>query len=432
MQDVIDLESELSAPSVPAGPALRIAMTCYPTMGGSGVIATDLGMALAARGHQVHFICAGIPERLRPFVNQKKESQLPRLLFHEVQVEEYLLPNMGSYPLALAVRLADIARAHQLDLWHLHYGVPHAVSALLAQQLLAQDGSPHTPQVNRRAAARGQVRSIVTLHGTDVTGVGHAESLREIHRMALMSCDALTVPSRFLQRAAYDLLQLPRDLPISVIPNFVDTDVFAPAPSAADSPARPFTLCHASNFRPLKRIDDVVQVFAAVKKGTSRPVRLLLAGEGPERPRIEALVTALGLGQDVCFIGTQNTLTPTLQDSDVFLLPSQSESFGLAALEALSCGVPVIASDVGGLPEVITVARRNPPPAADKAEDHETGLLLPVGDVAGMADAVLQLIRDPDRHAAMRKAARARVLSHFRMAARVAEYEALYRRVLSR
>ncbi len=412
--------SSLAKP--PEGRPLRIALTCYPTMGGSGVIATELGLALAERGHQVHMVCADVPERLRAHVNEKKESQRPGLLFHQVPVEEYLLPNMGSYPLALAVCLAQITREQGLDIWHLHYGVPHAVSAFLGQALLSHptasampDGVPFSSQM------RPLARSVVTLHGTDVTGVGQRPSLREIHRFSLMACDALTVPSQFLQQAAYDLLQLPRELPISVIPNFVNTEVFAPAGprSGSSAAARPFTLCHASNFRPLKRIEDVIAIFAAVKRQTARSVRLLLIGEGPERPRMEALVTSLGLSGDVQFRGAQPTLTASLHESDVFLLPSQSESFGLAALEALSSGVPVVASRVGGLPEVIAEG------------DEETGFLFPVGDVAGMAGGILILIADPQRHARMAQRARRAVLARFQRPQRVADYEALYRRILA-
>lgn len=413
--------AELAADARPR--PLRIAITCYPTMGGSGVIATELGLALVERGHQVHFICADVPERLRPFVNEKKESQQPGLLFHPVPVEEYLLPNMGSYPLALAVSLAQRTREHALDLWHLHYGVPHAVSAFLAQQLLATSPPSATKNTSHESPARQRVRSVLTLHGTDVTGVGQNPSLRELQRFALTACDALTVPSQFLQQAAYDLLQIPRETPISVLPNFVNTDTFSPAEAGQESHPdargqRPWTLCHASNFRPVKRLDDVIHIFATVKNGTTRPIRLVLAGEGPERPRIEALVQSLGLTQDVVFLGAQSPLTATLRDSDLFLLPSQNESFGLAALEALSCGVPVVASRVGGIPEVVVEGA------------GETGLLFPVGDVAGMAQGILDLIADPLRHSAMRNAARQSAVQRFRVQPRVAAYEALYYRLL--
>lgn len=404
---------------------LRIAMTCYPTLGGSGVVATELGLSLVARGHQVHFVCADVPERLRPFVNERKESQLPGLLFHPVIVDEYLLPNMGSYPLALANRLAQVTRDHDLDLWHLHYGVPHAVSAWLARQLVnasprSSDKATSAPSENARSA----IKTVITLHGTDVTGVGSSPSLRDVHRFALCACDALTVPSAFLRQAAFDQLELPIETPIEVIPNFVNTSVFYPAinngsEARSATSQRPFTLCHASNFRPVKRIDDIVQILAAVRRATTRPVQLILVGEGPERPRIEDLVRSLGLSQHVQFLGVQQTLTRTLQQSDLFLLPSQNESFGLAALEALSCGVPVIASRVGGLPEVIETG------------DRESGLLLPVGDVAAMAAAVVQLIEDPRRHARMRAAARDSVLARFQQADRVAQYEACYRRLMT-
>lgn len=390
---------------------LRIGITCYPTMGGSGVIATEIGLALLARGHEVHFICAAVPERLRPWMEGASATtpRHPRLHLQLVEVEEYLLPHMGSYPLALAARLAQVSRAHHLDLWHLHYAVPHAVSALLARQLLAADPP--------RADAPPCPRTVLTLHGTDVTGVGQSPSLRAINRFALLSCDALTVPSQYLRDAAHTQLDLPRATPIVVIPNFVDTDELRPPsdPPAARS-TRPFTLCHASNFRPLKRIDDVIHTFARVRAATSQPVRLLLIGEGPERAPSEELVRHLGLSAAVEFLGFQQTLAPAFADSDVFLLPSQSESFGLAALEAQSCGLPVVASRVGGLPEVI--------------REGETGFLRPVGDVAGMAEAVLSLLHDPDRHARMRQAARQSAVQHFGREPRIDEYEACYRRLL--
>ena len=387
---------------------LRVGMTCYPTMGGSGVIATEVGLALAEHGHDVHFVCADVPERLRPLLRPDGRLEAARVTLHRVQVSEYLLPHMGSYPLALATALAQVTMQQRLDVWHLHYAVPHAVSALLGRQLLLHEGP---------VGRTGMPRVVVTMHGTDVTGVGSDVSLRAVNRMALRACDGLTVPSRFLRAAAYDQLGLPAGTPIEVIPNLVDTDRFVPPDAqAVQGAGRPWTLCHASNFRPLKRIDDVVQVFARVR-AQRRPgdgdVRLLLIGEGPERPRIEALVQSLGLSDCVEFRGFQHTLVDALQGSDVFLLPSETESFGLAALEAMSCGVPVVASQVGGLPEVI--------------EEGRSGFLCRVGDVAGMADAVLQLRHDPARAAAMSGAARRAVVANYSRGRRVAQYEAFYR-----
>lgn len=395
---------------------LRIGLTCYPTMGGSGVIATEIGLALWQRGHQVHFICADAPERLRPWLpaGPPPTALRPGLHLHLVEVEEYLLPHMGSYPLALAATLAMVTRQHQLDLWHLHYAVPHAVSALLARQLLAAD-----PQPGATDRSPPLVRTVMTLHGTDVTGVGSSPSLRSINRFALLSCDALTVPSQSLKAAAYTYLDLPPTQPIVVIPNFVDTEQLRPPPSDRPdaAPPRPFTLCHASNFRPLKRIDDVIHTFARVQQAATQPVRLLLIGEGPERAPAEALVRRLGLDAAVEFVGFQATLGELFARSDVFLLPSQSESFGLAALEAQSCGLPVVASQVGGLPEVIT--------------DGETGFLRPVGDVEGMAQAVLRLLSDPALLARMRQAARRSAVERFAREPRIREYEACYLRLLA-
>ena len=400
----------MSAPPSTTERPLRIGLTCYPTMGGSGVIGSEIGLALLDRGHEVHFICADVPERLRPWMDSEGSpaTRHPRLHMHLVEVEEYLLPHMGSYPLSLAARLAQVTREHRLDLWHLHYAVPHAVSALLAQQLLA--AGPGIPPT---------VRTVLTLHGTDVTGVGQSPSLRAINRFALLACDALTVPSQFLKDAAYTYLDLPRSKPIVVIPNFVDTKTLRPAnraPSASD-PARPLTLCHASNFRPLKRIEDVIHTFARLQQTAGRPLRLLLIGEGPERPPSEDLVRRLGLSDAVEFIGFQQTLGEAFARSDVFLLPSQSESFGLAALEAQSCGLPVVATQVGGLPEVILQGK--------------TGYLLPVGDITGMAAAIHRLLDDPSLHASMRQAARQSAVERFDREPAITAYETCYRRLLA-
>jgi N-acetyl-alpha-D-glucosaminyl L-malate synthase BshA len=391
--------------------ALRIGITCYPTIGGSGIIATELGRSLAQRGHDVHFICYDLPGRLDPAADG--------VTFHRVPLREYPLPHLGTYTLALASQLAAVSGSVELDLLHLHYAIPHATSAYLAGQLLRESG-------------RQLPRIITTLHGTDVTQVGSDPALLPLHRFALLHCDGLTVPSEYLQQAVYAELGLPKTTRIAVIPNFVDCQLYRPPdepqrrweslapllerplPAAPAPEGGPRVLIHSSNFRPVKRIGDIVQVFAKVHE--QLPAILLLVGDGPERPRIEALVRELGLADSVYFLGAQRDFLPALQHSDVFLLPSSSEGFGLSALEALSCGVPVVASRVGGLPEVVA--------------DGHTGILCPTEDIDAMTAAVLQLLHDPERRRQMGRAARASVEENWQKDPAVRRYEAYYRQVL--
>lgn len=383
---------------------LRIGITCYPTIGGSGTIASEIGLGLARRGHQVHFICYDTPSRLRPVLEAGTFAQ--HLHFHRVEVNDYPLQHLGPYPLALASSLAQLSRQHLLELIHVHYSVPHTTSAYLARQLLLAQGAP-TPQL------------VTTLHGTDITLVGSDPSLLPIHRFSLLHSDGITVPSAYLRQAAYDNLKLPTDKAIEVVPNFVDAQRFAPAPRSSSArwpdAAAPKVLCHSSNFRPLKRIEDVLGILVGVRKVL--PAVLKLVGDGPERPRIEQQVRALGLAEHVQFLGVHADAVAVLQESDLFLLPSTTEGFGLAALEAQSCGVPVVASRVGGISEVIS--------------DGETGLLCEVMDVEAMTAAALRLLQDAAEHQRMSAAARARVLAHFTAEPLVLRYEAYYRRLLS-
>lgn len=376
---------------------LRIGITCHPTTGGSGIIATEIGLALAQRGHDVHFICYDVPARL-----QEERGPLPHVTFHRVQLGTYPLPHLDAYTLALAAKLAEVSTENELDLLHLHYAIPHATSAYLARQML-------------RAQGQAAPRIVVTLHGTDITLVGNDPSILATNRFSLLRSDGISVPSQFLRQAAYDNLQL-GDAPIEVIPNFVDTDHFRPADSdRLDDTTREKVLIHSSNFRPLKRVGDVVRVLAAVRQKI--PAGLILVGDGPERAQTEALVAELGLSSCVRFSGMRHDVLRLLQESDLFLLPSLTEGFGLAALEALACGVPVVASRVGGLPEVVS--------------DGETGLLCESGDVDEMASAVLRVLRDPALHRKMSRAARASVLANFQPAPMVSRYEAFYRRALT-
>jgi N-acetyl-alpha-D-glucosaminyl L-malate synthase BshA len=374
---------------------MNIGITCYPTFGGSGIVATEIGLSLGRRGHRVHFIAAEVPSRLDEFVDT--------VFFHAVEVRDYPLFD-HPYTLALASKMVAVATYEKLDLLHVHYAIPHAASAFLARQILG---------------ARAP-RLVTTLHGTDITLVGNDSTFYPITRFSILHSDGVTVPSQYLAHATRNNFQI--EAPIEVIPNFVDCEVYRPADGPRGERLRHLfeggerapILVHNSNFRPLKRVDDVVRVLAAVRRRV--PARLLLIGDGPERSRVEALVRELGLGEAVRFLGMQRNFVDVLQSADLFLLPSQIESFGLAALEALACGVPVVASRTGGVPEVVA--------------DGEVGLLFEVGDVEAMAGGVVRLLEDAALWARMSAAARARALALYPREPTVSRYEAYYRRVL--
>jgi L-malate glycosyltransferase len=367
---------------------LRIGLVCHSTLGGSGVIATELGQALAARGHQVHFFCAAVPARL--------DVRAANITLHLVKSPVHELFPGGEYALALASALASASKANRLDVLNVHYAIPHATSAFLARQMLG-------------AAAP---KLVTTLHGTDVLTLGVEPSLHPVVRHSICASDALTVPTRYLRDEVIKAFS-PPGTPIDVIGNFVDTERFRPAPRA--NPHIP-TLLHNSSFRPLKRVDDVVRVLAEVRKKV--PAELVLIGDGPTLGEVEALAKSLGVHGAVRFVGEQTDVTALLQRSDVFLFPSQTESFGLAALEALSCGVPVVASHTGGLPELI--------------DDGVTGYLQPIGDIVGMAARAVQLLTDPATWIRFSAAAREVAQTRWRVGPQVEIYEATYRRVLGR
>jgi N-acetyl-alpha-D-glucosaminyl L-malate synthase BshA len=355
---------------------MRIGITCYPTYGGSGVVATELGIELAALGHEVHFISYSQPFRLTG-----RESGI---FYHEVPVSNYPLFEFPPYDLALASRMAEVAEYYLLDLLHVHYAIPHSVSALLARQMLAERGK-HLPFVT-------------TLHGTDITLVGMDRSYLPITRYAIQQSDGVTSISSYLKEVTEKNFGITR--PIEVVHNFVNCDVYKPyaesepetrskARSRFAAPGE-FLIMHLSNFRPVKRVADVVQIFARIAKHL--PARLALIGDGPDRSTAEWLAHSLGIHDRIHFLGKQDRVSELLPLADLMLMPSEMESFGLAALEAMACETPAIATLVGGVAELIT--------------DGADGLLFPVGDVDAMATASIALLSDPERHQAMRKAAR--------------------------
>jgi N-acetyl-alpha-D-glucosaminyl L-malate synthase BshA len=377
---------------------MKIGISCYPTYGGSGVVATELAMALAALGDEVHVISYALPSRLALLEATAPEA---RLFFHQVVVPHYPLFEYPPYSLALATKMVEITRHHDLDVMHVHYAVPNAVSAILAKTILQ-------PRV---------LPVVTTLHGTDITLVGNDPSFMETTRWGIEQSDAVTSVSESLRKSTRDIFGLER--PIEVVPNFIDPNRFL---RVAGSPgarrwAKPGErmLVHISNFRPVKRVDDVVEVFNRLRRDF--PVRLLMVGDGPERARVEQRCRQCGTCGEITFIGNLPLVEEVLVGADLFLLPSESESFGLAALEALACEVPVIATRAGGLPEVVA--------------DGETGLLFPVGDVDAMAAGAARLLADEPLRRKMGLAARRRAVERFATDRVVAQYRNLYEGVLA-
>lgn len=375
---------------------MKIGITCYPTYGGSGAVATELGLELARRGHDVHFITYDSPFRLRGYVE--------RAVFHQVDttISRYPLFEHFPYTLALASRQYEVALEERLDLLHVHYAIPHATTAFLARSMLA--GSL-------------PLKVITTLHGTDITLVGQESSFYAITKFSIEQSDGVTAVSDFLREETVRAFG-PVNCGLTVIPNFVNLEEYRPdAALARDTlaPAGHRVLSHVSNFREVKRVKDVVRIFARVRR--LMPATLLMVGDGPDRHDAEHEARELGVGGDVRFLGRLDAVAPLLAASDLFLLPSQTESFGLAALEAMACGAPVVAARTGGLPEVIT--------------DGVDGILEPVGSVEAMARRATALLRDEAAHAAMRLAAIARAAS-FSAATVVPQYEEFYQRILAK
>ena len=370
---------------------MKIGITCYPTYGGSGAMATELGIALAGRGHEVHFITYRQPFRLPAFT--------PRIYFHEVDVGRYPLFEYPPYDLALAVRMHEVVLTHKLDLLHVHYAIPHATSAWIAREMLREGGS--------------DVKLVTTLHGTDITIVGQDRSFHPITKFSIEKSDRITAVSHYLREETFFAFGC-TGCAVEVIYNFVDPDVYDrskyPPLLRQQLNGGRAVLMHISNFRAVKRVRDIVRIFARVCKEI--PAVLVMVGDGPDRVEAEEEARTLGVGRDVSFLGKLDAVAPLLAGADLFLLPSKSESFGLSALEALASGTPVIGTRAGGLPEVV--------------KDGETGFLREVGDVDAMATAALEILTDRNRWDAMSRAAAADARVRFARDQVVGQYEALY------
>lgn len=370
---------------------MNIGITCYPTYGGSGTVATELGKALALRGHKIHFISYSLPYRLREF-NEN-------VSFHEVSMMRYPLFEYPPYSLALSAKMAEVVEENDLDLLHVHYALPHAASAYLTKQMLG-----------------GRPKVITTLHGTDITIVGNDESYYRITKFSIDQSDGITTVSEFLKRETEERFQI--QTPIEVIPNFVDTERFncsrglCTRSTFAEKGEQ--IVVHISNFRPVKRIEDVISIFALIHKEV--PSKLLMIGDGPLMSTAHRTAEKLGISSDTIFLGKQNDVSELLCMADIFLLPSEHESFGLSALEAMSCQVPVIGSNAGGLPEVV--------------ENGYTGWLEDVGDVESMAERGKQLLLDDDLRREMGRNARQVALEKFHQDKVIDMYEKYYETVV--
>ena len=371
---------------------MKIGITCYPTVGGSGIVATELGKYLAEKGHTVHFITSGMPFRLGKYY--------PNIYFHEVDVTSYSVFQFPPYDLTLASRMAQVAKNEKLDLLDVHYAVPHAVSAYLAKQMVGD-----------------QLKVVTTLHGTDITVLGYDHTLKDIIRLGIENSDAVTAVSEDLITQTRDLLQVKK--PIELVYNFIDSREYYPREMSRFrkdyAPHGEPVFIHISNFRKVKRVCDVVRIFHKITQRVS--AKLLMVGEGPEIPVVRELADELGVSEDITYLGKQEDVACVLSMADVLLLPSEKESFGLAALEAMACGKPVISSNAGGLPEVI--------------QDGVTGYVLPIGDIHGMAEKGILLATNKELYQSFSEQSIKRaheVFSHEKIAE---QYEEIYERVVT-
>jgi len=379
--------------------SLKIGITCYPTYGGSGVVATELGLELAQRGHDIHFISYAQPIRL--------DRPTAHIHYHEVEVSRYPLFDYPPYDLALATRMAEVSELYDLDLLHVHYAIPHSVSAMLARQMLAA------------GPKKRKLPFVTTLHGTDITLVGQDRSYLPITRYSIEQSDGVTAISQYLRERTVREFDVKNH--IEVIYNFVNCDVYSRDKNFAErreqyAPNGERILVHVSNFRPVKRVTDVIEVFDRVRKQI--PAKLLLMGDGPDRSPAEWLAVQKGIHNDVIFLGKREQVYETLAISDVLLMPSELESFGLAALEAMASEVVPITTNVGGVPEVV--------------EHGKSGFLADVGDVETMARYAIEILKDESRLRRMGKQCRDAARARFCTTKIIPQYEEFYRRVLDR
>jgi len=374
---------------------MKIGIVCYPTFGGSGVVATELGKALADNGHQVHFVTYNQPARLDFFSEN--------LFYHEVAVSKYPLFEYPPYELALASRLVDVVRFEKLDILHVHYAIPHASAAFMAKQILMTYGI--------------YIPVVTTLHGTDITLVGKDRTYQPVVTFSINKSDGVTAVSENLRKDTYDFFEIENE--IRVIPNFIDMQRFSLKAKdhfkKAIAPAGEKILIHTSNFRKVKRTMDVIKIFAKVIERI--PSKLLMVGDGGERTECEQLARDLGVSDNVRFLGKQDAIEEILSVSDLFLMPSQSESFGLAALEAMACKVPVVSSNAGGLPELNV--------------DGVTGFLKEIGDIDGMAESAIYILEDENRLKTFKENSLARA-KEFDLSIILPVYESYYTEVIEK
>ena len=374
---------------------MKIGITCYPTYGGSGVVATELGKALAELNHEIHFISYAMPHRLSRFTEN--------VFFHEVEMSNYPLFEHSLYTLSLTSKMVEVAEFENLDILHVHYAIPHAMSGYLAKEVLKKN--------NR------DLKLITTLHGTDITLVGLEPSFLPLVKFSIEQSDGVTAVSRFLKEKTLTNYHIEKD--IEVIHNFIDTELYKPVCNCQfkehAAPNGEKILMHTSNFRKVKRVQDTIHILSKVKEAL--PAKLVLIGDGPERSECERIARELKLEKDVIFLGKQDGINEILSTADIFLLPSQSESFGLAALEAMACGIPVISSSVGGIPELVI--------------HNETGYIAEIGDVDRMAKYAIDLLTNERKYAKFSENSRIRSVEVFETNIIVPQYVEYYEKILN-
>jgi N-acetyl-alpha-D-glucosaminyl L-malate synthase BshA len=379
---------------------MKIAVVCYPTYGGSGVVATELGKFLAIRGHEVHFVSYAIPSRLSVFIDN--------IFYHEVEMYNYPLFEFPLYSIALASKLVEVVKFNEIDLIHAHYAIPHATSAYLAREIIKSE-----------LDCKKDIKVVTTLHGTDITLVGLEPSFLNTMKFSIEQSDGVTAVSNFLKDKTKSAYSIRKE--IEVIPNFIDVNKYIRSDTEElrnvkkhIAPNGEKIITHTSNFRPLKRVQDVIKIFYEIKKKV--PSKLMLIGDGPERSDCERLARELEISDSVKFMGKQDSIPDLLSISDLFLIPSQSESFGLSALEAMSCSVPVISSSIGGLPELNL--------------HGETGYIAEIGDIDRMAKYSIEILSDDKKYKIFSRKARKRAME-FDSEKIIPQYENYYRKILN-